>query len=276
MNVEKVIERITDGIRRNVDVAVVGLSGGADSFLVTILSAEALGKENVYAVSMPYCTFDEMSFNKNSAQWAGHLGVNHQTVPIAAAVDSLNAVLQGVTARFAGGKMTPLNLGNARARIRMCTLYGIAHHLGERLEKRVRVMGTGNLSEDYIGYDTKGGDALADIFPIGHLLKHEVYEMLEYFRDRGDITEQMINRKPSAGLWEGQCDADELGYTYDQMAPAVKWLFENRSPQEFPGDEEVLAFVKNRHEKNRHKHEGSAVIELRDMIDNEREELAAL
>ena len=71
-------------------------------------------------------------------------------------------------------ELTALNKGNARSRARMSVLYGVAHNLSNKFpNKRVRVIGTGNLSEDYIGYDTKGGDALADIFPIGELFKSD-------------------------------------------------------------------------------------------------------
>ncbi len=266
MNEEKVLERIVAEIKKNVDIAIVGLSGGADSLLVTLVSAEALGTENVFTVGMPYCSGDKAGFNKNSDRWARHLGVNHRMVSIEGTVNRLNAMVQDAVGEFVGGEMTVLNRGNTRSRVRMCTLYGIAHHLGDTLGKRARVMGTGNLSEDFIGYDTKGGDALGDLFPIGHLLKHEVYRMLEFFRDRGDITEAMINRRPSAGLWDGQCDEEELGYTYDTMAPAIEWLFDGRAPETYPGDPAVLRFVQARHLANRHKHQAPPVVPLRDLI----------
>ncbi len=263
MNTEAVITRITEEIKKNVDTAVVGLSGGADSFLVMLLSEIALGKENVYAYSMPYSATDLETFNSKSKSYADHIGVNHKTINIGASADAISAsVSDAVDAE--GKSISTLNAGNARARTRMCFLYGIAHHLNEKLKNRVRVMGTGNLSEDFIGYDTKGGDALADIFPIGQLFKSEVYALLEYFRDQGKITEEMINRVPSAGLWEDQTDEDELGHSYNSMEPAIRFIMENYETIEESTLSDIELFVWRRHITNKHKHEAPPVITLRD------------
>jgi NAD+ synthase len=124
-------------------------------------------------------------------------------------------------------------------------------------------MGTGNLSEDFIGYDTKGGDALADIFPIGQLFKSEVYKVLEYFRDNGKITEAMINRVPSAGLWENQTDEAELGCSYDAMEPAVRFILKNYSTIDESSLSDMQRFVWKRHLANKHKHEAPYVVTLR-------------
>ena len=263
MNTEAIIKRITDEIKKNVDTAVVGLSGGADSFLVMLLSEIALGRENVYAFSMPYSTTDLETFNSKSKSYAEHIGVNHKTINIAAAADGISASVTDAV-QDDGGSVSTLNAGNARSRARMCFLYGVAHHLNETLKNRVRVMGTGNLSEDFIGYDTKGGDALADIFPIGQLFKSEVYALLDYFRDQGKITEEMINRVPSAGLWENQTDEDELGHSYNEMEPAIRFIMENYDTVEESTLSEIELFVWRRHFTNKHKHEAPPVIVLRD------------
>jgi NAD+ synthase len=148
----------------------------------------------------------------------------------------------------------------------MCVLYGIAHDLATRMPgKRVRVAGTGNLSEDFIGYDTKGGDALADFFPIGDLFKSEVYQWLEYYRERGIIDEQHINRTPSAGLVTDQTDEGDLGYTYDRMEPAIRFCLEHYDEMEKLEFDAVTAFVWNRHRLHRHKHQAPPVISLRPM-----------
>lgn len=260
MNVKRVIDTIIKEIKKNVDTAVVGLSGGADSFLVMLLCETALGKENVYAYSMPYSETDIQTFNSKSKTYAEHIGVHHRTINIGETAKSLAATVAGAI----GDELSTLNAGNARSRARMCLLYGIAHHLNEQLKNRVRVMGTGNLSEDFIGYDTKGGDALADIFPIGQLFKSEVYMLLEYFRDQGKITEEMINRVPSAGLWEDQTDEDELGYSYNEMEPAIRFILENYNQIEGTTLSELELFVWGRHISNKHKHEAPPVIVLRD------------
>lgn len=260
MNIKKVIKKITHEIKKNVDTAVVGLSGGADSFLVMLLCETALGKENVYAYSMPYSETDIQTFNSKSKSYAEHIGVHHKTVNIG----NISNALTSTVSEAAGEELSTLNSGNSRSRARMCILYGIAHHLNEKLKNRVRVMGTGNLSEDFIGYDTKGGDALADFFPIGQLFKSEVYKLLEYFRDQGKITEEMINRVPSAGLWEDQTDEDELGYSYNEMEPAIRFILQNYNSIEDVTLSGIEMFVWNRHLANKHKHEAPPVVILRD------------
>lgn len=260
MNIEKVIKKITNGIKQNVDTAIIGLSGGADSFLVMLLCETALGKENVYTYSMPYSEVDIQTFNSKSKSYAEHIGVHHQTINIGTIGKALTSTVSEAT----GEDLSTLNAGNSRSRARMCMLYGIAHHLNEKLKNRVRVMGTGNLSEDFIGYDTKGGDALADFFPIGQLFKSEVYKLLEYFRDQGKITEEMINRVPSAGLWEDQTDEDELGYSYNDMEPAIRFILQNYNKVEDVTLSGIEMFVWNRHLVNKHKHEAPPVVVLRD------------
>ena len=242
--------------------AVIGLSGGADSTLIACLCAEALGPENVIGVSMPYSELDNNTFNDRSRRLAEKLGIKHIVLPITRATDEINLSLQiaaiGVQEDVRDTKaISALNQGNTRSRVRMACLYGVAHHCGGR------VVGTGNLSEDFIGYDTKGGDALADFFPIGDLFKSEVYQLLDYFVKEGKITEDLVDRVPSAGLWEGQTDEGELGYTYDQMEPAIKEIKKESIILEDTHNP-VFHFVKKRHEENKHKHETPHVFQLRE------------
>lgn len=263
MNHDKIRLHIVEEVKKQVDIAVMGISGGADSLLVALLMRDALGGDNVYTLSMPYSDIDYAYFNKDSELIAGSLGIKHRLVPI---TNTLNVLKKDFVGPHVAG-ISQLCEGNLRSRLRMCLLYAHANYLSECFyDKRVRVIGTGNLSEDYIGYDTKGGDALADIFPIGELLKSEVYAMLEFYRDRGDITEQMINRKPSAGLWDGQTDEDELGYTYAEMEKSViKLAYEAVIDcKKLLNMDEVDEFVWNRHKANKHKHAAPPVVILRD------------
>lgn len=257
-DVNGLLGHVYDEIRKQTDIAVIGLSGGADSTLVALLCVKALGKENVYGIHMPYDNVDYESFNMSSINLAHRLGIGQYLIPITDAV-------QGLTRRFGTvGDLSTLNTGNMRSRMRMVTLYTACCHIGETTNKRSRVIGTGNLSEDYIGYDTKGGDALADFFPIGNLLKSEVYQLLEHFRDEGMIDEEMINRIPSAGLWKGQTDEDELGHTYAEMEPYVLALYSGEGVDQ--GDE-LSKFVWERHINNKHKHEGPPAFDLRVFCD---------
>jgi NAD+ synthase len=259
-DIDGLLEHVTICLRKRMDAAVVGLSGGADSTLVALLCVKALGKENVHAVHMPYNKLDSDTFNSKSVALAKHLGVNESTVWID---DPVN-ILAG-----SFGHLSEINQGNMRSRMRMITLYTTCCQVAERTGQQVRVIGTGNLSEDFIGYDTKGGDALCDYFPIGTLVKSEVYQLLEYFRDQSEITEEMINRIPSAGLWNGQTDEDELGYTYNEMEPYVLMGAKDGAlslHQLF--DDPIAMFVYNRHIDNKHKHEAPPVIGLRGFCDS--------
>jgi NAD+ synthase len=245
-------------INNETDVAVIGLSGGADSTLVACLCVKALGPENVYGIHMSYNKMDVDTFNSRSMSLANKLGIHSMVVPITEVADAITAAVSSAL-----GPISVTNAGNARSRARMTVLYGLAHHLCDSLKKRVRVVGTGNLSEDAIGYDTKGGDALADFFPIGNMFKSEVYSMLDKFRDEGLISEEHIDRTPSAGLWDGQTDEGELGFSYNDMQPIIKEMLSNYSEDQKGLVELVVAkgyprnvteFVITRHFANRHKH----------------------
>jgi len=282
MNVEKTIKTITEGIKKRTDIAVMGLSGGADSTLVAILCKLALGKENVYGVHMPYDTKDFDTFNFNSQILSRHLEIKDMICDIEEAVREIAD--QSTKIKFALEKnvgTSKLNLGNLKARVRTTTLYTVNQTISENIDKICRVVGTGNISEDFIGYDTKGGDALADFFPIGDLFKSEVYELLDYFIGEEIILEEHVNRIPSAGLWDGQTDEEELGYTYDEMQPAIEFLLNRKC---FGNDSsflwstydelilyeennvpnlDILEFVWSRYLNNKHKHEAPDVIKLR-------------
>lgn len=270
-------ECIINDINDKVDIAVIGLSGGADSTLVATLCTAAVGQANVYGLGMPYNMIDMTTFNDRSKKLADALGINYEVSAIGTAVDAVKDQFNV--------ELSTLNQGNLRSRMRMVTLYTYACKIAEaNPDKRVRVMGTGNLSEDFIGYDTKGGDALADIFPIGQLLKQDVYNMLDMYVADDILTDDLIDRVPSAGLWDGQTDEDELGISYNAMAPAIKFLqkhymnfqgitelenfievMDNASQDNYDFDDEqkrILWFVWDRHIKNKHKHEGPYVTDL--------------
>ena len=256
----KLVDHLSGELRKSTDIAVVGLSGGADSSLIATLCATALGKENVYGCSMPYNETDEATFNAASARLAETLGVTHLLRPVTAISNAIDdqIYIESPT------DVTSVNSGNSRSRARMCILYGVCHSLSTSFpEKRVRVIGTGNLSEDFIGYDTKGGDALADIFPIGDLFKSEVYQLLDHFRDEGVISEEDINRTPSAGLEDDQTDEGDLGYTYAAMEKGIRFCIKHADDMADQNSDDVTSFVWQRHLAHKHKHEAPPVIPLR-------------
>lgn len=263
MNTNVLIEKICKSIKAETDFAIIGLSGGADSTLVATLCKRALGADKVLGISMPYNVVDKNKFNLNSEKIADKLGINHKIVSIYNPVDSLinNFEKQQLFT-------TRLSKGNIRSRMRMITLYAAANAYSLNYGSRVRVVGTGNLSEDFIGYDTKGGDALADFFPIGQLYKREVYALLDYFVEVGELDESMIDRTPSAGLWDGQTDESELGYSYNDMEPAVQFCIENYNIMDAlirSNNEQLTEFIRfvwKRHVANKHKHEAPKVSQL--------------
>ncbi len=199
---------------------VLGLSGGIDSAVVCGLAARAVGKERVIGVIMPSASNPDDAVQANKVAQA--FGVRTLTVdltslaqtfqsamPTEAALDALN-VLPGGSEGDVEARRN-LAKANVRPRLRMTTLYYVAN-----LVKGV-VIGTGNKSEASIGYFTKYGDGGVDLFPIIDLYKFEVRAVA---REIG-VPQSVIDRPPSAGLWQGQTDEDEIGLTYEQLDEAL-------------------------------------------------------
>ena len=196
---EEVIEIILRFIKDKMDETgakglVVGLSGGLDSCTVLKLSEMAVGNERVNALLLP--ENEEDRDLKDAVSFARGLNVKHKIIEIAPAVESLSRLL---------GNISRDSLGNIKARTRMIILHAYAY------ENRLIVMGTSNKSEILTGYFTKFGDAGVDFMPIGDLYKTQVKEVARIV----GIPEKIIEKAPSAGLYEGQTDEDELGLRYE-------------------------------------------------------------
>lgn len=176
---------------------VIGLSGGIDSALSCILAVEAVGKEKVLGVLMPYRTSSEAS-RSDALALVNHLGIEHRTVDISPMIDAYFPTLTDAIKLRAGNKM---------ARERMSILFDAAHETG-RL-----VLGTGNRTEICLGYTTLFGDSACSLNPIGELYKTEVRMLAKKL----GVPESIIAKAPSADLWAGQTDEGEIGVTYDQI-----------------------------------------------------------
>ena len=181
---------------------VIGLSGGVDSSVVAALAVEAIGAENVHGVIMP---IDSNSDDETDAiQVAGGLGITYNIVDM---TESYNGMINVYPYDKQHRVNDILMKSNIKARLRMTMLYQFAG------EMNYLVAGTGNRSEDSIGYFTKYGDGGVDILPLGGLYKTQVWELARAL----NIPERIINKNPTAGLWPGQSDEDELGMSYVEL-----------------------------------------------------------
>jgi NAD+ synthase len=184
---------------------VLGMSGGVDCSVTARLCQ--LAGVDTHMVLMPYG--DDMkstgSYN-HSMELIEKFGFPHHVFDIQPAVDAL-AIPDDSSYSETDGTNHALSLANLRPRVRMTYLYQLAQR------NSYFVIGTGNLAERTVGYFTKWGDGACDLNPLAMLIKQEVYALARYL----EIPSCIISKKPSAGLWDGQTDEDELGMTYAQI-----------------------------------------------------------
>lgn len=193
--------------------AIVGVSGGIDSSLSCFLAAEALDPENVLAIRMPYETSSQESLD-HAQLVIDATGVRSETIPITPMVDAyLEQVPEGEQVRR----------GNVMARQRMIVLYD------QSMAFNGLVVGTGNKTEILLGYTTVYGDSACAINPIGDLYKAQVRQLSRAV----GVPDVIVDKPPSADLWEGQTDEDELGFTYEEADQLLYLLVDQRySPEE--------------------------------------------
>jgi NAD+ synthase len=193
--------------------AVVGVSGGVDSAVAVTLAAEALGKEKVLGVLMPYSGSSPASA-ADAKLLLAQIGVKSETADISAMVDAFIARDPG---------MDRLRKGNLMARARMITLYDIS------ARDRAIVVGTSNKTEILLGYGTLFGDTACGINPIGDLYKTQVWGLAAAI----GVPRAIVEKKPTADLWAGQTDEEELGFSYTLAdSLLVRLVDENRGDDE--------------------------------------------
>lgn len=175
--------------------AIVGISGGKDSSVVAALCAQALGRDRVIGVLMPNGEQPDIDCSR---LLVSHLGIPSYVCNIHQAVEG---VKQSLTE--SGVELTRQTLVNLPPRIRMSTLYALSQ------SKNGRVANTCNLSEDWVGYSTRYGDAAGDFAPLGKLTVQEVKAIGRYL----GLPESLVEKAPSDGL-SGKTDEDNLGFTY--------------------------------------------------------------
>lgn len=192
--------------------AVIGLSGGVDSALTCYLSAEALGPKNVLAVLMPY--------QSSSPDSREHAELVIEATKVQSLTVDISEMVDPLFSQFP--KADRIRRGNAMARARMIVLYDqSAAHEG-------LVIGTGNKTEILLGYTTLYGDSACAINPIGDLYKTQIRQLARAL----GVPEVIIAKPPTADLWVGQTDEDELGFTYEEVDQLLIYFIEGRySPE---------------------------------------------
>ncbi|MFW6001029.1 MAG: NAD+ synthase [Halanaerobium sp.] len=205
--------------------AVVGLSGGIDS-AVTVRLAQKAFADNVLGVIMPcYSTTQD---EEDAQMLAEKFSIKYLKYDLSEVFDHF---LDGLKRTgFEGGRLAEANI---KPRLRMTALYYYA------AAQNYLVVGTDNRSELKIGYFTKYGDGGIDLAPLGSLVKHEVKGLAQEL----EIPEEIINKKPSAGLWNGQTDEAEMGFSYQELD---HYILTGEAEEEIKQKIEKLA-AKNKH-----------------------------
>jgi len=180
--------------------AVLGISGGKDSSVVAALCAEALGPERVVGVTMPNGLQPDI---QDSYRIIRHLGIRHVEVNIGEAFDAMMAEVGRQLDASQGVPISDQTRINLAPRLRMSALYAVSQSLNGR------VANTCNLSEDWVGYSTRYGDAAGDFAPLGGLT---VAEVVAIGKAMG-LPIDLVEKAPSDGL-TGKTDEDNLGFTY--------------------------------------------------------------
>ena len=218
LNLKEVHSELVEFLRENFkkagfSKAVLGLSGGIDSALVAYLLRDALGKENVLAIMMPYKSSNPDSLN-HAKLVIEDLKINSKTIEITDMID----------AYFKNEKeASSLRMGNKMARERMSILFDYSS------KENALVVGTSNKTEIYLGYSTQFGDSACALNPIGDLYKTNIWDLSRYLK----IPNELIEKKPSADLWEGQTDEQEMGLTYKEADQVLyRMLEENKTVEE--------------------------------------------
>ncbi|PAB58983.1 NAD(+) synthase [Anaeromicrobium sediminis] len=238
-HIEKDIDKVVQWLRKMVNESgtkglIVGVSGGIDSAVVAYLIKKACPNNSI-GVILP-CKSNPKD-KEDALAVVNGCGIDSVEVDLTQIHESLfDQITNNLMDKNLIDDKTPARLSDAnlRARLRMSTIYAIAN------TKNYLVAGTDNAAEVYTGYFTKYGDGGVDILPIANLLKRDVYEWARVL----GVPKSVLDRAPSAGLWEGQTDEKEMGTTYDMIDDLIEG---KEIPQK---DREV---IENLHRKTEHK-----------------------
>lgn len=202
---------------------VFGLSGGIDSAVIAALAKEAFPDDSL-GIIMPINSNPEDEQDARLVADALDLKIEK--------VDLTNTFNTFVESSF--NSENNMAVSNIKPRLRMTTLYYYAQ------DRNYLVCGSSNKSEFYIGYYTKFGDSAVDMLPLAAILKTDIFKMAKEL----GIPEKIINKKPSAGLWDGQTDEDEMGFSYDDLDSHIKGEKINK---------DIAAKIERMHKNSNHK-----------------------
>ncbi len=197
-DVEKFLKEYLE--KSHCETFVLGVSGGVDSSLCAAILKNAVGKERLHCLVMPIDSSKEDT--EDGLTLVKDLGLRYDVID---ASEAFHAYLE--IFKQNNIELDRSTLGNLKARMRMSILYAVAQ------KEKGLVVGTDNADERFVGYFTKHGDGACDILPIAHLVKSEVVEAAKLYGVRTALAE----RVPTAGLYQGQTDEDEMGVTYQDL-----------------------------------------------------------
>ncbi len=213
-NGSKIEQKIIDFINQFLEEAdangvIVGLSGGIDSTVSTTLAVKALGSWKVHGMILPTKRNKQENI-QDAVEVAENLNIEYQKTDIEPLLESFLSITEGNNERY------DLAVGNSATRLRMALEYFEAN------KKNYIVLGTTNRTERLLGYFTKYGDGGVDLLPIGDIYKTEVRKLAKNL----NISEKIIEKQPTGGLWEGQTDLSELGESYRKIDSIFKLIFD--------------------------------------------------
>ena len=229
---EHIVEWIKDWFKDKTGPAVLGISGGKDSTVCAALLAEALGKDRVIGVMMPNGVQTDIDDSKKVIEFLGIKGIE---INIGGTYNELRSE---INKQYPGISFPSLFTTNTPARLRMTTLYGIAAMFGGV------VCNTCNLSEDWIGYSTKWGDAVGDFSLLNCLTKSEVVAL----GDNIGLPYELIHKVPSDGMC-GKTDEDNLGFSYDELDAYIRSQPKYNINSEYDSNPNLLSGVVEKIEK---------------------------